>query len=355
MSPTRALAHPATAEAASAPVLDRAHGSATWRALGTYVDVRTTPDALSPVAALVADVLDEVDHACSRFREDSDLTWVNRLEPAGTPVAVSPVLLAAVRVALEAADETGGLVDPTLGALLVAGGYDCTFTRLALDDQSPATLPAATVAAPVEPAAVDSTQRQGGWAAIVVTATTVSVPAGLWLDLGATGKAFAADLAAVAVEEAFGVPVVVGVGGDVRVAGSPHEWGGPAYDLVLGETLADLEPGGVQTRLTLRGGGLATSSTVARRWRRGGRQWHHLLDPRTGAPASGPWRTVTALGQTAAAANTASTAAVVLGDDALPWLDERGVAARLVDRSGSVARTPAWVASGVEHGRGIAS
>ena len=86
----------------------------------------------------------------------------------------------------------------------------------------------------------------------------------------------------------------------------------------------------------------------ARRWRRGGRQWHHLVDPRTGTPAAGCWRTVTALGHTAAAANTATTAAIVLGDAALEWLTARGVAARLVDHEGRVSRTPDWVALGVE-------
>ncbi|MBD3785086.1 MAG: FAD:protein FMN transferase, partial [Micrococcales bacterium] len=51
---------------------------------------------------------------------------------------------------------------------------------------------------------------------------------------------------------------------------------------------------------------------------------------------------VTALGHTAAAANTASTAAVVLGEQALAWLTDRGVAARLVAHDGRVATTPAW-------------
>jgi thiamine biosynthesis lipoprotein len=95
-------------------------------------------------------------------------------------------------------------------------------------------------------------------------------------------------------------------------------------------------------------GGLATSSVSARRWRRGGRQWHHVVDPRTGLPTRGPVRTVTALGRTAAAANTATTASVVLGDAAYGWLVERDVAARLVGHDGCVVRTPAWSASGIE-------
>jgi thiamine biosynthesis lipoprotein len=311
------------------PVVDARHGVATWRALGTHVDVRTDPTTVHDAAAVVADVLDEVDGACSRFRDDSDLTHANLR--AGTPVAVSPVLAAAVRVALEAADETDGLVDPTLGAVLAAAGYDRTFALVPADDPSPAALP-------VIPRS---------WRQVVVDEGELTVPVGTALDLGATGKAFAADLAAHAVVDALEVPVLVSVGGDLRAL-APDGVEPPAHAVVLGHSVADLEAGGASGRVTLHAGGLATSSTSARRWRRGGRRWHHLLDPRTGRPANGPWRTVSALGRTAAAANTASTAAVVLGADAFAWLEHHGVAARLVDHVGRVVRTPEWFAAGLE-------
>ncbi|HET7761217.1 MAG TPA: FAD:protein FMN transferase [Phycicoccus sp.] len=319
------------------PALDVHHGAATWRALGTHVDVRTEPSLVEAAAAVVADVLGEVDRACSRFRDDSDLSRANR--EAGTPVAVSPVLVAAVRVALEAAEETDGLVDPTLGAVLAGAGYDRTFALVPSDDPSP-------VALPVVPRS---------WRDVVVGEAELTVPVGTALDLGATGKAFAADLAAHAVVDALGVAVLVSVGGDLRALGPDGDEPPahpaplhPGYPVVLGHSVADLEAGGASARVTLHDGGLATSSTSARRWRRGGRQWHHVLDPRTGRPANGPWRTVSALGRTAAAANTASTAAVVLGAHAFAWLEHHGVAARLVDDVGRVVRTPEWFAAGLE-------
>ena len=117
---------------------------------------------------------------------------------------------------------------------------------------------------------------------------------------------------------------------------------------MVGHSVADLAAGGPSTLVRLTRGGLATSSVSARRWRRGGRQWHHVVDPRTGLPATGPWRTVTALGHTSAAANAATTASIVLGDAAHDWLVTRNVAARLVDHDDRVTRTPAWTASGIE-------
>jgi thiamine biosynthesis lipoprotein len=89
-------------------------------------------------------------------------------------------------------------------------------------------------------------------------------------------------------------------------------------------------------------GGLATSSTVVRRWRAGTVARHHLIDPRTGLPVEGGFRTVTAVGHSCLAANTASTAAVVLGTDAPAWLAARGVTARLVAEDGSVTTVGAW-------------
>lgn len=320
----------APAALADRPVVDTDTGAADWRALGTHVEVRCAPGVVARAAELVAAVLDEVDAAYSRFRADSDLGAANRA--AGSPVPVGALTVGAVRVALEAAHETHGLVDPTLGEVLTASGYDRTFALVPAEDPSPVALPVA----------------RGSWRDVVVTDATLTVPRGTALDLGATGKGFAADVAALTVLEELGEPVLVSVGGDLRVA-TPDDGPAPTpYPVLLGHSRADLAAGGARHLVAVRSGGMATSSTSARRWRRGGRQWHHLLDPRTGLPTTGPWRTVTALGHTAAAANTASTAALVLGEDALRWLLDRGVAARLVDADDHVTTTPAWDASGVD-------
>ena len=81
-----------------------------------------------------------------------------------------------------------------------------------------------------------------------------------------------------------------------------------------------------------------------RRWRRGGATLHHLIDPRTGLPADGPWRSATAAAATCVDANIAATAAIVLGNEAPRWLEAAGVPARLVDRWGAVARIAGWPA-----------
>jgi len=94
--------------------------------------------------------------------------------------------------------------------------------------------------------------------------------------------------------------------------------------------------------IAIRSGGLATSSTAARRWRRGGDVLHHILDPRSGLPAAPVWRTVSVAAGTCADANTASTAAIIRGEAALAWLAELALPARLVAESGAVVTLGGW-------------
>ena len=293
--------------------------SAEFSALGTSVFVAARDaHALGDAVWLAARVLADIDEVCSRFRPDSDLSRVNA--HPGQWVEVDPLLLAAVEVALGAARVTEGLVHPLLGRQLVELGYDRDFEELAEVDGS------GVVETPPPPLAA--------WEEVQVDPDgLLRIPEGSSLDLGATGKAWAADLIATAFEEDLGAPAIVSVGGDLRIAAPDGPW-----PVAISE-----RPGAsADAVVTLDRGGLATSSTQVRRWTHAGVRRHHLLDPRTGLPAAEVWRSVTATGATCSAANTASTAAVVLGDEAPDWLDARGIAARLVAADGSVRTIGAW-------------
>ncbi|TAM88741.1 MAG: FAD:protein FMN transferase [Jatrophihabitans sp.] len=297
---------------------DARSGRATLRAWSCTVRlVVGTPRVLRPAVADLTTVLARVDAVASRFRADSALSRANAR--AGRPVPVPRLLADLVAAALEAAAQTDGAVDPTLGRVLVALGYDRDIRRLPGDA-------AALAAVPPGPAT---------WRAVRLDRTSglLTVPAGTALDLGATAKAYVADHTAHALSRRYGTPVLLEIGGDVAVAGAdPDGW-----------CIEVAEREGEDGQLVLlRHGGLATSTTLARRWRRGGRELHHILDPRTHRPADGPWRTVSVHAPCALAANTASTAAIVLGYRALPWLEARNIAARLVAQDGTVVATGAW-------------
>lgn len=292
--------------------------AAIFGALGTYVYVATRdPGELAAARWLTERLLAEVDRTCSRFREDSDLARANAAP--GQWVEVDPLLVAAVTVAVDAARVTDGLVHPLLGRQLVSWGYDRDFGQL-VESARPVAVPAPDL---------------GSWQRLGLREDSVRVPAGTALDLGATGKAFAADLVAATLAGELRAPALVSVGGDLAISRTDGE----PWPVAVSE-----RPGEPGVTVHLERGGLATSSTRVRRWTRAGASYHHLLDPRTGAPARVVWTTASCLGESAVAANTASTAAVVLGGDAPAWLDARGVTARLVAADGSVRRTGAWPA-----------
>jgi thiamine biosynthesis lipoprotein len=310
------------------PATEAAYAHASWRALGTYVQlVVARPERLEAARDEAVRVLDLVDVGCSRFRDDSDLIRANR--EAGRWVPVRQVLVDAVAAALWAAQETDGLVDPTLGRSLAAVGYDRDLKQVQAD-HGPTAIPVPLPAVPDAWRQV-GVRSEGGQAELYV-------PAGVGLDLGATGKAFAADLVATQIAGTVGTDLVISIGGDVAIGVTDATAEPPEWHIAVGERPDD-EP---DQTVAVERGGVATSSTVHRRWNRGGDTVHHLLDPRTGRPVERSWRTVTVAASSCLAANTASTASIVLGELAPAWLEERGLAARLVGTDGTVVTVAGW-------------
>jgi len=315
---------PGTAGPASSAPPGADEASASWRALGTLVQlVVTEPDRLDEARRLLEADLADVDAACSRFRSDSEIC---RLPAEGRRTTqVSPLLAEAIAVALRAARLTQGDVDPTVGAAMSAIGYDRDFEQIK----------------PMGPSIKLTVRKVPGWREVRLDGRSLTMPAGVRLDLGATAKAWAADRSATRIASRLGCGVLVSLGGDIAAAGPSPDGGwrirvqdvtGPAGEM----------PGGPYALIAIRDGGLATSSTAARRWQRGGDVLHHILDPRTGLPAEPVWRTVSVAAGTCADANAASTAAVIRGRAALGWLAGLGLPSRLVDATGVVVTVAGW-------------
>src|SRR3989475_1643192 len=295
-----------------------------WKALGTSVHVLATEAGeLVTATTAVSEVLDEVDIAYSRFRDDSELSRLNA--SPGRPVRVSRLLATAIDAAQRAARLTDGAVDPTIGHAIRVAGYDDDFSRVA-DQGRPVNLRA---------------WRVPGWQAIRFDrrARTVFLPAGVELDLGSTGKALAADLAGRAALVAVGVGgVLVSLGGDIAMAGTPPLGG---WRIHIAED-SRTRPDGDGQVICVPAGGVATSSTTVRRWSRGAVVLHHIIDPQTSLPATGPFRTVTVAAATCLDANIASTAAIVRGEAAIDWLLSRRLPARLVENDGTIHYIGRW-------------
>ncbi len=304
---------------------DDAIAVAEREALGTSARIAVWPPAnLNRAQAAVDEVLTALDLQASRFRPDSELCWIHRTD--GGLFMLSDGLAEAVGVALAAARWTGGLTDPTVGSALVSLGYDRDFAAI---DQQRSEPPAPPVAAP-------------GWRTVQLDGPVLRLPDGVRLDLGATAKGLGADRAARAAMAAgqHGGGALISLGGDIAVAGQPPRGGWPV-------TVADDPAGSSHAQLIrLPRGAVATSAISCRTWRRAGQLLHHIVDPRTGLPVSGPWQTASVAAATCADANAASTAAIVAGPRAEQWLATTGLPARLVARDGEVRYLGGWPAAG---------
>jgi thiamine biosynthesis lipoprotein len=298
-------------------------------AIGTMASVAVTdPRRANEALGALANELRALDQACSRFRPDSEL---RRVEARGQtrPVQISPLLFEVIDTACRVAVETAGTVDPTVGSALVALGYDRDFSQINASDR---------------PETADSfvARPAPGWWQITLDpeAGTVSIPAGVHVDLGATAKAFASDRAAARLSAALDCGVLVNLGGDVAVAGAAPD-GGWAVGIAAH---CATETDHVDQVVTILNGGLATSGTTARTWWRAGRRVHHIVDPWTGEAAPAVWSLVSAAASSCVEANAWSTAAVVWGKMAVDNLRSWDVTARLVDAHGSVTTVGRWPA-----------
>ena len=275
-----------------------------FRSMGCQVVVA---GATGAEASAIERLFARRDHAFSRFIASSELNGVNRR--AGRLTLVSAGFARMVELALLAARETGGLIDPTLGQALESAGYDRDFAALE-DDPGPA-----------------GPSMPSGLRDLVLRGRLLEIPPAVRLDLNGVVKSRTVD-DALCLLSANGY---VSAGGDLASHGP------------LSVALPDSEA----VQLVM--GGLATSGSDRRCWRRGGMLQHHLIDPRTGRPAHSPWELVTVCGRTCLGADIAAKAAFLLGHEGPEWLDDKAMPGRFLTADGTVITNQSWRQSLREH------
>lgn len=264
-----------------------------FHAMGTTIELVVEAEGAAHALDAAEAEFERLEQVMSRFREDSELSRLNR----DGELEASQDLAEVVALALRVRERTRGCFDPTVHDALVGAGYDRTF-----DD-------------------VPADADEGGAAAacgggVRVDGRRIALEPGYRLDLGGIGKGFAAERAAALL--ALAGPCLVSAGGDVAVRGVPAEG---AWAIAVDETIT----------LGLTRGGVATSGRDRRRWRRAGAEQHHLIDPVTGRPAVTDLVRVTAVGADAVDAEVLAKTLFLGGSqDAL----RAGVPAVLVTEDG---------------------
>lgn len=269
-----------------------------FTAMGCEIVVGGAGEAELPA---IKALFEEREQTFSRFRATSELSRVNAA--GGSTLLVSELFAVTLADALRAARQTEGLVDPTLGVALQDAGYDRDFALVCSEDE------------PAGPGA------PGSWPTVQLHERILTRPPGTLLDLNGVVKSRAVDDALALLDGAG----FVAAGGDVAT---------------LGGTLVGLPNSGT---LQLNGGGMATSGTPRRRWRRGDALQHHLIDPATGRPSTSIWSLVTVAAGSCRDADVAAKAALLLGPDGPAWLDARELPGRFVSSvDGATALNRTW-------------
>jgi thiamine biosynthesis lipoprotein len=255
--------------------------------IGLLTDGSADPDSITRAVVHVRAIFEREEARFSRFRDDSELSSVNRF--AGGWLPVSAPFAEVVGLALDGAAATGGAFDPTVLPAMVAAGYDRDFCLIDREVGRPT-----------------SSDACGRWREMAVEDERIYLPTGVGLDLGGLVKGWTADLAAIAAVR-DGLPwALVNAGGDIRIAGAS----GPV-DIGIEEPT---DPATTCCLVRVDGGALATSSVTLRRW---GTDLHHVIDPRIGRPVRTPVLQATVWAPTCAEAEISGKRALIEGVPAL--------------------------------------
>jgi thiamine biosynthesis lipoprotein len=302
----------------SEPVSGEQLTTTAFRAMGTDVEILVL-DGPADLGERAAAAIERLEAKWSRFRPTSELCRLNAA--GGAPVVVSRETLDVIERAVDAWRTTGGRYDPTVLAALEAAGYDRDFDAVrAQGDLAPA-------------APLDAPAPAPGCGAITVDRLVgaVRLPAGAALDLGGIGKGYTADLVAVELHDAGARGVLVNLGGDLRAVGDAPAPG--AWVVAIDDPLGT----GATGLVTLGQGAIATSTRLRRAWTRGGTARHHLIDPRTGEPATSGLASVTVIAGDAWRAEVLAKAAFVAGlDEGRRIVEASGATGLLVSDDGEV-------------------
>jgi thiamine biosynthesis lipoprotein len=276
-----------------------------FRAMGTDMLLCVDNGSDNPPAEMVEvpNWFEEWEQTLSRFRITSELSRLNHA--SSQPFAVSETLWQVFHAALNAERKTGGLVTPTVANAVLEIGYDRDFSQLAGQNLNPMESAPALVS-PLEMVSWDESTR------------TIYLPAGVHLDFGGIAKGWAAEQVVQRLKHHGAV--LMNCGGDIAMSGALLD--GSPWEIGVFKPF-DRAAGYVEMLYFIQPGAVATSATDRRRWVQGNILRHHIINPRTGLPATSDVISATVIAPTAVDAEAAAKSVLIRGSEAgLAWVEE---------------------------------
>jgi thiamine biosynthesis lipoprotein len=288
-----------------------------FKAMGTPCEIqlfaKSREGARRAAEAAVADIA-RLEARYSRYRADSFLSEINRIAAEGGSVTVDDETAGLLNYAATCHEQSGGLFDITSGLLRSAWRFDS------------GALPAQSL--------IDDLLAKVGWDKVVWEPPVLEFPLpGMEIDFGGVVKEYAADRAAGLCRSAGIRYGMINLGGDIKSIG-PRADGSPWR---IGIRHPRQKEGLLRT-VALSGGAMASSGDYERCLTIGGVRYGHILNPCTGWPA-GHLASVTVIADFCVVAGSASTIAMLKGEDGPAWLESLGLPHLWVDVNGESGGT----------------
>ncbi len=290
-----------------------------WRAMNTDVNL-IHYGSNAAIGNFIQTLFRRNEKCLSRFLPDSALTRLNRCPQPDCRVEAE--LFNVLEAALWAFTATGGLYSPAIIDDLEHAGYDASFEQIRTEQET-------------EEEQVDTTKHRSQCEQIRLDAATLTVhrPVGLRLDLGGIGKGWTVDRAADILHRDG--PFLLNAGGDLYAAGNPGQPHGWEIDVEDPHDLAQS-----LACIAVTDCAVATSSIARRRWHKGRRAMHHIIDPRTGLPAQTDAVAVTVIARRTVIAEVYAKAALILGaKTGSRHLERRNLDGLIVAQDGTIHLT----------------
>ena len=262
--------------------------------VGYQLDTIITLTAYCEDKAVLEDALKECDRLeqlLSKTIEGSDVWRINHAE--GQPVEVDPVTAEVIRTALAISEISEGAFDITIAPASALWDFK-----------------AETPALPDAEALAEAASRVN-WRALQLEGNTVTLPAGMMIDLGGIAKGYIGDAVRAYLENRGITSAVLAFGGTIVTIGTKPD--GKLWKIGV----QDIDGPAMESMLVLQmgGGSAVTSGNYERGFELDGVRYHHILEPATGWPVQNSLASVTILGDSSAMGDGLSTAAFVLGEE----------------------------------------
>ncbi len=241
-----------------------------------------------------------LENLLSVTKSDSDVAKAN--QSSGVPVLLSNETASLLETAKDLSKETNGLFDITVYPAVKAWGFTLEKNRVPNSNELKALLPL-----------INSN-------AIRIRDNTVTLKKGMEMDLGGIAKGYAADTVATHLEQKGCTGGILSFGGNVKTIGTKPD--GSLFQVAVqdpnntGNILGTLSVGGKTA--------VVTSGDSQRYFEQDGVKYHHILDPRTAAPAISNLNSVTVVCSSATRADAFATALYIMDlEEGLAFVNQK--------------------------------